>query len=111
MSGGKVGILSVSGGFGVQTADAAELAGLNVEPLQPAAQALMDELLPMGGGRNPIDVTGQAVNDVGLLSRSVEIASKSGGYDALIVCLTTTTQAAALKKPISKALERILWCF
>lgn len=106
MSGSKVGILSVSGGFGVQTADAAELAGLNVASLQPATQALMDELLPMGGGRNPIDVTGQAVNDIGLLSGSIEIASKSGEYDALVVCLTTTAQAAALKKPISKALEQ-----
>jgi acetate---CoA ligase (ADP-forming) len=104
MTGSKVGIVSLSGGFGVQAADAAEGVGLEVSPLLAESQARLGALLPGGGGTNPIDVTGQAVNDVRLLSESLGVVTGDGGYDALFVCLTTTPLAAALEGPIRQAL-------
>jgi acyl-CoA synthetase (NDP forming) len=101
---GRVGIVSVSGGFGVQTADAAELAGLETAPLPDAAQKLLQPLLSMGGGSNPVDVTGQAANDLKLLSGSVGVVADHGGYDALFICLTTTPLATALAEPMRRAL-------
>jgi acyl-CoA synthetase (NDP forming) len=105
VAGPKVAIVSVSGGFGVQAADAAERAGLEVAPLPPEAQSRMAQLLPAGGWNNPIDVTGQAVNDVSLLADTLLVVTEQGGYDALFVCLTTTPLAAALEGPIHGALR------
>jgi acetate---CoA ligase (ADP-forming) len=105
-AGPKVAIVSVSGGFGVQCADAAEREGLQVAPLPAEAQARMAKLLPAGGTSNPVDVTGQAVNDVSLLSNTVGVLTEQGGYDALFVCLTTTPLAAALEQPIRGALTQ-----
>jgi acyl-CoA synthetase (NDP forming) len=101
---GRVGIVSVSGGFGVQTADAAELAGLEIAPLPETAQEMLRPLLSMGGGSNPIDVTGQAVNDPKMLSESVSVVADHGGYAALFICLTTTPLATALAEPMRHAL-------
>lgn len=111
VAGPRLAIVSVSGGFGVQAADAAERAGLDVAPLPAAAQARMAELLPMGGWNNPIDVTGQAVNDVSLLSDTLTVVCEQGGYDALLVCLTTTPLAAALEGPIRGALAHATAAF
>jgi acyl-CoA synthetase (NDP forming) len=104
MGGPKIAIVSVSGGFGVQAADAAERAGLDASPLPAEVRTRLGPLLPMGGGTNPIDVTGQAVNDLGLLSETLGVVTKHGGYDALFVCLTTTPLAVALEGPIRQAL-------
>jgi len=110
-AGPKVGIVSLSGGFGVQAADAAERAGLEVTPLPKAAQERLDALVPGGAGSNPIDVTGQAVNEIDMLSNALAVVSVQGGYDALFVCLTTTPLAAALEGPIRGALVASMAAF
>ena len=105
-AGGRLGIVSVSGGFGVQAADAAEAAGLAVAPLAEAAQARLRALLPMGAFANPIDVTGQAVNDLSLFGRALEIVCAAPDFDAVVVCLTTTPLAAALQAPLAEAIAQ-----
>jgi acyl-CoA synthetase (NDP forming) len=102
--GRRTAIVSVSGGFGVQTADAAELAGLDVAPLSDALRGQLRAVLPMGGCNNPIDVTGQAVNDLKMLSGALGIVADQGGYDALFVCLTTVPLANAIEAPMRRAL-------
>lgn len=104
MHGRKVGIVSLSGGFGVQAADAAEAAGLQVAPLPGAAREALAKVLGPGASMNPVDVTGQAVNDLKLLRGTVEVVAQHGEYDAVFVCLTTTPLAAALESPIRQAL-------
>jgi acetate---CoA ligase (ADP-forming) len=111
MGGREVGIVSVFGGFGVQAADAAQHAGLRVSPLPAHARSRLEPLLPSGGVGNPIDVTGQAVNDLGLLSETLSIVCDHGGYDALFVCLTTTPLASALEQPMREALTRSTGAF
>lgn len=104
-AGERVGILSVSGGFGVHAADLCESAGLSVSALPESVQSEVDRLLPLGGGPNPVDITGQAVNEPALLQQATACVADRGAYDALLVHLTTTPLAAALETPMRAALS------
>ncbi|MGE4240179.1 acetate--CoA ligase family protein [Ramlibacter sp.] len=103
LAGRNLTVVSVSGGFGVQAADAADAAGLALPALTEAAAASLRELLPGSNALNPIDVTGQAVNDVGLLSRALAIAAQQDTCEAIVVCLTTVPLARELEAPVRRA--------
>ncbi|MDX1435041.1 MAG: CoA-binding protein, partial [Gammaproteobacteria bacterium] len=55
----RLGLLTVSGGVGIQMADAAAEAGLEVPPMPQIAQRKLKELLPIATTRNPVDTTAQ----------------------------------------------------
>ncbi|MDP6344636.1 MAG: acetate--CoA ligase family protein, partial [Alphaproteobacteria bacterium] len=80
----RVGLLTVSGGVGVLMADDAQSRGLDVAPLPEAAQAEIREMVPFAGTRNPIDATGQVVNDATLLSRVTGIVTEQADYGSFI---------------------------
>ena len=65
--GKRVAVLTPSGGAGIWLADACVAAGLEVPELDAATQAAMDQHLPAyGASRNPVDLTAQAVSEIGL---------------------------------------------
>lgn len=101
---GRIGLVSVSGGGGVHMADVAERCALDVAPMNPATTARLAAVLPMGGTGNPIDVTGQAVNEPALLSNALDVVGKSGEYDALVVFLTTVPLALSIDAPVRRAI-------
>ena len=80
----RVAMITVSGGVGVLMADDADRRGLTVPPLPEAAQRRMRELVPFAAPRNPIDVTGQVLNDFSLLDQAVDLAAGNGGYGSVI---------------------------
>jgi acetate---CoA ligase (ADP-forming) len=80
----RVGLVTVSGGVGVLMADAAADYGLDVSPMPPAAQDKIKKLVPFAATRNPIDITGQVVNDFGLLGQAIDIIAAEGGYGSLV---------------------------
>lgn len=63
--GRRLGIVTVSGGVGVQMADSAIKHGLEIPPLADGAQAKIREMLPFAALRNPVDVTAMAMDDPG----------------------------------------------
>ena len=65
-------------------ADDANLRGLDVAPMPDDAQAKMREMVPFAGPRNPIDVTGQILNDRTLLDRTLELVRDQGDYGTII---------------------------
>jgi acyl-CoA synthetase (NDP forming) len=79
----SVGIITVSGGVGVLMADSAASRGLAVTPAPAALQDRIRAMVPFAATRNPIDVTGQVVSDMGILERAIEMTLAEGGYDAL----------------------------
>jgi len=81
-------ILTISGGAGVQMADAAADLGLVVPPPSPEAQEKLKELLPFAGVRNPVDTTAQVFNDISLIDRYLSILLDDGDYDAVALFLT-----------------------
>ena len=80
----RVAMITVSGGVGVLMADDAHRRGLAVPPMPEAAQRRMRELVPFSAPRNPIDVTGQVLNDFSLLERAIDLAAGSGGYGSVV---------------------------
>jgi acyl-CoA synthetase (NDP forming) len=104
-AGNRLGVVTLSGGAGVLISDAAERHGLDVAPMPAAAQATLKALLPFATVVNPVDTTAQALNDMGLLARNIEVMLDQGGYDALLGFFSTVPNARTLSGPLRKAIE------
>ncbi|WP_028035832.1 acetate--CoA ligase family protein [Chelativorans sp. J32] len=65
-------IVTVSGGVGVMSTDAAMEAGLELPPISEATLADIQKELPLAVGLNPVDTTAQTVGDRAMLTRAVE---------------------------------------
>lgn len=79
--GNRIGIFTLSGGFGIQMADDAEAAGLDVAPMPEDAQRELKTMLPYASPRNPVDATAQALTDLPLMTSYVAAMLERGGYD------------------------------
>ena len=66
-NGPKIGLQTISGGIGVQMADAASKKGFDVAPLPKSTQEKIIKLIPFAGVNNPVDFTGQVLNERKLL--------------------------------------------
>ena len=62
-----LGILTVSGGFGIQLCDAGALHGLEIPPLPVPVAERLEALLPFGSINNPLDVSGQVTSNLASL--------------------------------------------
>lgn len=89
----QLGILTVSGGVGVQMADAAEAAGIEVPLLAPAAQERIRDLIPFAGTSNPIDLTAQLANERSLLGQCLDTVLAERQFGALL-CFFTSSPAS-----------------
>ncbi|WP_370302277.1 acetate--CoA ligase family protein [Pseudooceanicola sp.] len=103
-TGNRLGIFTMSGGFGIQLADDAEQAGLDVAPMPEEVQDQLKALLPFSSPRNPVDATAQAVNDMDLLVRYVREMMTRGGYDLFAGILGTGPSTQTFAEPLKNAL-------
>ncbi|MBY6156609.1 acetate--CoA ligase family protein [Pseudooceanicola nitratireducens] len=104
-SGNRIGIFTMSGGFGIQLADDSEAAGLDVSPMPEPAQAELLKALPFAAPRNPVDATAQAVTDMGLLTQSVRAMLEQGGYDIFTAILGTGPGSPTFSAKLRAALQ------
>ena len=79
-AGNKLGIFTLSGGFGIQMADDASACGLDVAPMPEAAQDELKAMLPYASPRNPVDATAQALTDLPLMTSYIAAMLEKGGY-------------------------------
>lgn len=105
--GRRVGILSMSGGVGIQMADAADRLGLDVAPFSEDGQAAIRALVPYAGTGNPIDLTATVLNDPSHIERALEAVLDRGGYDAIIMFVGTGVGSTNLRLPLLGALRNI----
>jgi acetate---CoA ligase (ADP-forming) len=110
--GPRVGIVTTSGGVGVLMSDAAEAAGLETPPLPAKDQESLAALLPpFGSPVNPVDCTGQVVNNPGFFAGVLRTVAASADIDLVAVAglpdtvepgrLSALTElAAATDKPL-----------
>lgn len=104
-AGNKLGLVTISGGVGVQMADAASEYGLDVAPMPESAQKELKALLPFAATRNPVDITAQAFNDLKLVDKNMELMLEQGGYDAILAFFTSVAGSPVLAPGISEALN------
>ncbi len=97
-SGRHVGIITVSGGVGVLMADAAASRGLEVTPAPQDLQDGIRAMVPFAATRNPIDVTGQVVQDMGILERTIEMTLASGFYES-VACFIGSVGRSPVNAP------------
>ncbi len=92
----SLGVLTISGGVGVQISDAAESLGLPMPAMPQAAQDKLKALLPFSAPRNPVDCTAQAVNDPQLLQQFGQEMLRAGGYRCVLAFFAQLTSAVGI---------------
>ena len=102
-----LGIFTLSGGFGIQMADDAAAAGLDVAPMPLDAQHELKAMLPYASPRNPVDATAQALTDLPLMTKYIAAMLEKGGYAMFAGILgsvpTSRTFAASLREVLETA--------
>lgn len=105
-----VGIVTGSGGVGVMLADAASSHGLQLPPLPMAAQRAIKTLIPFASTGNPIDATGQILNDIAVLTAIIAIVLEQGGYGSIVIFLQFIGRAPQhfdrIKEPLIASRQR-----
>ena len=104
-TGHKVGLITISGGVGVQMADAAADCGLDVTPMPANAQAELQQLLPFAATQNPVDITAQAFNDISLVGKNLELMLQHGNYDGIVAFFTAVAGSPYLAPRLSATLN------
>lgn len=105
--GARLGIASISGAVGVQMADAADAHGLSVPEMPEAAQRALREINPFAAPRNPVDITAQAFNDIGLVERNFDIMLAHNGFDALVAYFGVTAGSPTLGPKLAATLRTL----
>lgn len=104
-SGNKLGIFTMSGGFGIQMADDAASAGLDVSPMPEPVQEELKAMLPYASPRNPVDATAQALTDLPLMTRYMRSMLEKGGYDMFAGIFGSGPASATFSDSLRAALE------
>ncbi|MFP4170427.1 MAG: acetate--CoA ligase family protein [Methanomassiliicoccales archaeon] len=99
--GNRVGIITNSGGTGVELVDLCEENGLTVPELSPEVQAEIEELIPAyASAKNPIDTTPVWPQFVELYSKCIRALYESDDVDIVVPILL---QRAALMPEVCQA--------
>ena len=101
----RVALVSISGGVGVQMADAAVGFGLDVAPLSESAQTRLKAALPYASPRNPVDITAQAFNRLELIGDNLGIVFEEERHDAVVAFFTYVAAADGMVEPIRDAIH------
>ncbi len=97
-AGNRLGIVTISGGVGILMSDYAVTLGVDVARLSETAQAKVREIIPFAGTRNPVDITGQAVNQPEILESCLDIMIEEGEHDVIIVYFAGMTSMDFLER-------------
>jgi len=106
-AGKKIGLVTLSGGVGVQMADHANKVGLDVSPMPEAAQARLKAALPFAAPRNPVDTTAQIFNDLSLVGKNFTIMLDEGGYDVSVAFFTVAAASPYIVEPLLQELDAL----
>jgi acyl-CoA synthetase (NDP forming) len=88
-AGRRLGVVTVSGGFGVMMADAAAGKAIDLPALPAPLQQKIRRTLAFAATANPVDVTPQLLNDFGLLPTVLAAMLEGDNFDTIAVFLGT----------------------
>ncbi|GMV01163.1 MAG: acetate--CoA ligase family protein [Burkholderiaceae bacterium] len=103
-AGDSVVILSPSGGFAVHMTDQAIQAGLRLPRVPDAIQDQLRAMIPFSSPANPVDITGQVLNDLGIFGKALDLLLSSGVYDAAALFVGMAGAAPSLAPQWAAAL-------
>lgn len=106
----RLGVVTLSGGVGIQMADAAVELGLELPRMPDAAQQKVLAMVPFAGPANPVDTTAQVVNDWSMFTKILGIVADEGAVDSVVSFLahmgTTPGLMDRLKPAFLEARQR-----
>lgn len=104
----RIGMASISGGACGLYADLAQAHGLAMPPFAEATRAALREVLPsFAATLNPLDVTGVAIQDPTLWTRTIAVLTADPGL-GLVVTATVTPNTPAELAALGAGLEAVV---
>lgn len=107
--GSRLAVMSVSGGAGVLIADASEPLGLQLPALKPeVAQALVPVLPSFVHPSNPLDITGNVLQDTPMIGRAMQALASDTETHAIVLFIGMMHSIAdAFVQALSQARSRV----
>jgi acyl-CoA synthetase (NDP forming) len=102
--GRKIGVVSISGGVGVQIADFVSDAGLVMGETPEPAQGVLRDLVPACSPRNPIDMTGLVTTNHEIMEKTLDAVLASKAFDATVIFLGIAGAAPSMARPLQQAI-------
>ena len=102
--GPRVGVISISGGIGVQIADFVSDAGLTMGQVPDATQDKLRALVPHCSPRNPIDMTGLVTTNHDIMEKTLDAVFEAKAFDATLIFLGITGAAPSMARPLQQAI-------
>jgi acyl-CoA synthetase (NDP forming) len=102
-----LGMITVSGGAGVLVSDVAEMQGLDMPVMPPAAQARLKALLPFASPVNPVDCTAHVFNDMSLVGQFTETMVQEGGYSSVLAFFSQVGAAPSVAPKLLAELKAV----
>ena len=103
----RVGVVTLSGGVGIQMADAAAEFGLELPRMPDAAQQKVLAMIPFAGPANPVDATAQVINDWSMFTTILGIVADEGNVDSVISFLAHTGTAVGVMDRLKPAILEV----
>lgn len=102
--GPRVGVISISGGVGVQIADFVSDAGLEMGTVPGETQAALKALVPHCSPANPIDMTGLVTTNHDIMEKTLDAVFASNAFDATLIFLGIAGAAPSMARPLQQAI-------
>ncbi len=110
-AGRRIGVMSVSGGAGVLIADASEPLNLSLPaPSESTSTALRAILPAFVHPANPLDITGNVLQDTSLISRTMETLTKANEVDAIVLFIGMMHSIADVFIEVLTTAKRTVQC-
>jgi acyl-CoA synthetase (NDP forming) len=103
----RVGVVTISGGVGIQMADAAAELGLELPRMPDAAQQKILAMVPFAGPANPVDATAQVINDWSMFTTILGLVADEGNVDSVISFLAHTGTSPGVMEKLKPTLQAV----
>jgi acyl-CoA synthetase (NDP forming) len=103
----RVGVVTISGGVGIQMADAAAELDLELPRMPDAAQLKILGMVPFAGPANPVDATAQVINDWSMFTAILGLVADEGNVDSVISFLAHTGTSPGVMEKLKPALQQV----
>jgi acyl-CoA synthetase (NDP forming) len=103
----RVGVVTISGGVGIQMADAAAELDLELPRMPGATQQKILKMIPFAGPANPVDATAQVINDWSMFTTILGLVADEGNVDSVISFLAHTGTSPGVMAKLKPALQEV----